>query len=110
MKKHPDAPIVPAFKFPVGFFEQFLGMTSIQSNLAFKAALKESPESGRRMCRAGDRMIRADRELEQAIDAFRRELVTAMSRKYPAAARRIVAEMKRSAKVASGTRRGGGRQ
>ena len=93
MKKHPDAPIVPAFKFSVGFFEQFLGMTSIQSTLAFSAGLKESPQSARRICRAGDRMIRADRELEQSIDAFRRELVTAMSRKYPAAARRITVFM-----------------
>jgi hypothetical protein len=95
VKKHPDALIAPAFKFPQGHFEQFKGMNSRQANLAFQSALKEGEVSGRRMCKAFDRAIRAERELEAAITAERRELVAAMYRRYPGAARRIVASMKR---------------
>jgi hypothetical protein len=94
-KKHPEALIAPAVKFPPRHFEQFMGMNPRQSNLAFQAALKQGEASGRRMCKAHDQMRRAERELEAAITAARRELVMAMYRKYPAAARRIVAGMKR---------------
>jgi hypothetical protein len=34
-KRKPAPLIVPGFKFAPGYFEQFLGMTNIQSNLAF---------------------------------------------------------------------------
>jgi hypothetical protein len=73
-------------------FESLYGMTERQMELAFKALVRAfDKEAVRRWCKASDRITLALRVIEVAIHRERQELLTAMYRRYPAAARRILA-------------------
>jgi hypothetical protein len=89
--KTPDALILPRLQMSHDAWYSLLGMTPKQMNIAFKIALDESDEAGSRMCKAGDRAIAAQHDLQKALEEFRRELLAAMFRRYPAAAKRIMA-------------------
>jgi hypothetical protein len=88
--------ILPTVTVPLPCY--FSGMTNRQANLAFSAFWKdETDEARRRFCQAMDRAYAAHQEVEAALSEAREELIGAMWRHYPAAARRIVAGMKRTA-------------
>jgi hypothetical protein len=62
--------------------------------MAFYGGLPGSRKMGQTL----DRAAAAGREFEEAMAAFRQELLHSMARRYPAAARRIVAGLKRNAR------------
>jgi hypothetical protein len=74
------------------------GLTDRQANMAFKAIFKEEEprDALDRYCVATQRVIDARRELAAAMSEQRRILIEAMLRHYPAAARRILAGIRRA--------------
>ena len=69
---------------------ELLGMNSRQETMAFYAAMND-PDMYVRMAKALSRGIKAQEEFEEALHAYRLELLNAMALQHPAAARRIAA-------------------
>jgi hypothetical protein len=83
----------PAFDLPsvmvsIAIFYPLFGMTDRQVNLAFKALPEDACH---RFCEAMDRTTEHRRAIAAVIEVQRQELLAALFRQYPAAARRIVA-------------------
>jgi hypothetical protein len=68
-------------------------MTPQQMAMAFQILFNEDEphEALRRYCTLADRMLEIERDLESVTGALRYELIAALFRKYPAAAKRIMA-------------------
>jgi hypothetical protein len=86
----------PAFNLPtvrvgITIFYPLFGMTDRQVNLAFHELLNGPDDAFHRFSEAPDRTTEHRRALAEAIEVQRQELLAALSRRYPAAARRIVA-------------------
>ena len=99
----PAAFVLPPVKLPPGFFRLVchhpaVGMTERQANLAFDALLcePEPHEALRRFSDASQRLIDAKHEMEAALTAQREELLQALWRHYPAAARRIMKGLRKA--------------
>jgi hypothetical protein len=70
---------------------QVLRMTEGQADLAVRIAAELDLDGASvRICHAWDRAYRAWRELEEAMNIERRELLLSMARRCPAAARRLM--------------------
>jgi hypothetical protein len=90
-----EIPPAMAFNLPpvcigIDIFYPLFGMTNRQVNMAFSELVLDR-EALRRFSRALESMREPERLIEAAIEEQRQELLAAMFRRYPAAARRILA-------------------
>jgi hypothetical protein len=92
------AVILPRVDF-FGSTEKYLppGMTEGQVNLVWRAMRREPAprEALHRFCKATQRRITLSMRMEAAIQAEHQELMAAMWRHYPAAARRIMRRLRK---------------